>query len=439
MLTAHDCDAIIVGAGVAGLTAGYRLDQAGLDVKILERRAEPGGRAGTMELPEGFIADHSAQFLADNYTQTLELIDELGLNDELIGVDEEGFYAVLRQNGVHPLPTGSLGLLTSPAFTWREKLDLLRMAMQFFVRYRPGAYLEPSRIKQYDDVNLGEFVRKRYDTRFVEEIIEPLTAMALATPEQVSLIFGVSMAPLALQHHRVFKRGMGTLARELVRQGPTVKFETDVTDIVIENGKVKGVECNGNEPIKAKVVIGTTPAHNASDLFESSLPDLSRFFDGIPYSTGFHVLYGLPEPCLPYWGVAVPSSRNSLISSFTEETNKSVHRAPDGKGLAQAFVIDEEAKRLLRETDEKIAKTVYDEARELFPQLPNDPLFSRVIPRKQGMVLSEPGYQQKLAGIRDRIDEIEGLYVTGDYLTNPLIEGSVHLAEQVAEKIRSNS
>jgi monoamine oxidase len=44
-------DALIVGAGVAGLAAGRRLHRAGLTVRIVEARARIGGRVRTLRDP----------------------------------------------------------------------------------------------------------------------------------------------------------------------------------------------------------------------------------------------------------------------------------------------------------------------------------------------------------------------------------------------------
>ena len=75
---------VILGAGVAGLTAAYRLGQhGGVEVILLERDGEPGGRVRTRTLPDDFHVDDSAQFLCANYRKTMKLVREIGVADQL--------------------------------------------------------------------------------------------------------------------------------------------------------------------------------------------------------------------------------------------------------------------------------------------------------------------------------------------------------------------
>jgi monoamine oxidase len=51
----HDCDVVVVGAGLAGLTAARELAGAGLDVRVLEARDRVGGR--NLSQPVGETGD----------------------------------------------------------------------------------------------------------------------------------------------------------------------------------------------------------------------------------------------------------------------------------------------------------------------------------------------------------------------------------------------
>ncbi|MEZ4714417.1 MAG: FAD-dependent oxidoreductase [Caldilineaceae bacterium] len=71
----------VVGSGPAGLTAAYRLQQAGHKVEVLEALDVIGGRTHAEHFGPGHHCDTGAGWLATFYTQTLALFDELGYRD----------------------------------------------------------------------------------------------------------------------------------------------------------------------------------------------------------------------------------------------------------------------------------------------------------------------------------------------------------------------
>src|SRR5262245_90309 len=67
---------LIVGAGMAGLVAGYELTQLGHDVTILEARTRPGGRVQTLREPfaDGLYAEAGAARIPDDHDLTLKYV-----------------------------------------------------------------------------------------------------------------------------------------------------------------------------------------------------------------------------------------------------------------------------------------------------------------------------------------------------------------------------
>lgn len=67
---------IIIGAGMAGLSAGYELTQRGHDVTILEARSRPGGRVHTLREPfdDGLYAEAGAARVPENHDLTLKYV-----------------------------------------------------------------------------------------------------------------------------------------------------------------------------------------------------------------------------------------------------------------------------------------------------------------------------------------------------------------------------
>src|SRR4030095_9909906 len=72
---------LIIGAGMAGLCAGYELGQLGHDVTILEARTRPGGRVHTLREPfsDGLYAEAGAARIRDNHELTLKYVALMGL------------------------------------------------------------------------------------------------------------------------------------------------------------------------------------------------------------------------------------------------------------------------------------------------------------------------------------------------------------------------
>jgi protoporphyrinogen/coproporphyrinogen III oxidase len=74
---------VVVGAGIAGLSAAYFLKQKGHSPLVLEKSDRVGGRMIT-DVVNGFTIDAGAQFLMDGYPVLMDLIDRLGLSSDFI-------------------------------------------------------------------------------------------------------------------------------------------------------------------------------------------------------------------------------------------------------------------------------------------------------------------------------------------------------------------
>lgn len=85
-MTVHDV--IVVGAGLAGLTAAEALAAEGVDVLVLEARDRLGGRVKSVEVAPGVRVDAGASYLGERHTRLRELLHRFRLRttcDEMAG------------------------------------------------------------------------------------------------------------------------------------------------------------------------------------------------------------------------------------------------------------------------------------------------------------------------------------------------------------------
>ena len=75
--------AIVIGGGPSGLIAARRLAAAGLRVTLLEQRPHLGGAVGAHEVG-GLLLDSGAESFATRSPIVRELVEELGLGDQIV-------------------------------------------------------------------------------------------------------------------------------------------------------------------------------------------------------------------------------------------------------------------------------------------------------------------------------------------------------------------
>ncbi len=83
-------DVIIVGAGIAGLTAAWRLRQAGVRARVIEANNRVGGRMFSLRgfFPDAQVVELGSELIDSDHTRIRALASEMGLVlDDLKGGD----------------------------------------------------------------------------------------------------------------------------------------------------------------------------------------------------------------------------------------------------------------------------------------------------------------------------------------------------------------
>lgn len=88
----QQADVVVIGAGVSGLTAARRLDQAGHAVVVVEADDRVGGRTVNLDVADGVITEGGGQWVGPGQDRVLALVDELGLSTFDTFVDGKSIY-----------------------------------------------------------------------------------------------------------------------------------------------------------------------------------------------------------------------------------------------------------------------------------------------------------------------------------------------------------
>lgn len=165
----------VVGAGVAGLTAAYRLKQQGARVVLYEAADRCGGVVRT-ERRDGYLAELGPNSLNAPSPRVRALLAELGLEGSLLPASPvaKNRY-VVKKKKLLPLPMSPQDFLTSRLLSNGAKLAVFGEAL---VEPGDGAM----------DESIGSFIRRRFNQEILDYIANPFVGGIYAgDPEQLSL------------------------------------------------------------------------------------------------------------------------------------------------------------------------------------------------------------------------------------------------------------
>ncbi len=261
-----DLPVVIVGAGVAGLTAARALRRRGIPVRVFEASARIAGLASSFVDDEGFTYDFGAHFITNRLARA-------------VGV--EGRCRVVRQYGESVLLGGRC---------YSYPFGLLRVPR--FLRDGVAARLPPRRNGARDAAaSAADWFRAAYGESLANEVALPLVeAWSGASAEDLASSVGdkipggilqtvvlktlsrVMRRAIAIGYCRELPQGPGTwhvypdggvatlCARLALGLDASVQLESPVERILVENGRALGVRVHGRE-VAAAAVISTAPVH----------------------------------------------------------------------------------------------------------------------------------------------------------------------------------
>ena len=255
----------IVGGGIAGLAAAYRLRQAGREVRVYEAADQVGGLAGTYET-EGEPIERYYHHLSKSEETIVELIDELGLAADLDWpIGKNAYY---MDGTVYPLDTP----WEIAAYPYLSLYDTFRLGLLVLgVDLRggipqTGAYED---LDAYEEVPIEAFVREHTTDGVYENFFEPLLEAKFGSrKDEVSAAWLLGRVRFRGERDLLrgeplgyLQGGFGRLIDALVAAigEDNIETGTRVTDLEVGPEGVETITTpDGTEPVEA-VVVATMP------------------------------------------------------------------------------------------------------------------------------------------------------------------------------------
>ena len=353
-------DVVVVGAGISGLVAAYRLKRAGLTVALIEAGHRPGGVIASVAR-DGFLYETGPNSALDTTPLIGALVNDLSLSASLRWASEASNTRYVVRGGVPmALPMSPGAFLMTRLFSPAAKLALMREP--FVARGDPAV-----------EESIAAFVRRRLGSEFLDYAIDPFVAGVYAgDPEQISVAAAFPKLQALEQRWGSLIRGQIFGAGERKRQKATAKntarsFSFDggmqvLTDAlaaavgpVVLQARVHRFERDADggftlrahrhgEPLawRARAVVLATPADGAAALLRAHAPDAAAALEAIPYAPVATVASGYAQRDIAHpldgFGCLVPRKEQRRVLGVLFSSSMFDGRAQPGQVLLTSFV-----------------------------------------------------------------------------------------------------
>ncbi len=234
-------DAIVIGSGLAGMTAANTLARSGHSVLLLEQHYKLGGMATWFKRPGGHIFDISlhgfpvgmikscrrywTSEIADSIVQLKKIRFDNPMFSLTTSFDREDFTRLLTER--FAVPPESVRAFFDAARGMNFYDDQSTTAGELFERFFPGR----------EDV--------------IRLLMEPITYANGSTLEDPAVSYGIVFSNFMSKGVFTFQGGTDRLIKlmheEMVHSGVDVRIKCDVEKILVRGGRVWGVQVNGRQ------------------------------------------------------------------------------------------------------------------------------------------------------------------------------------------------
>ena len=317
--TRQHSDAIVIGGGLAGLTAAAYLARAGRSVTVLERSKTPGGRAITNRFGE-FDFNLGAHALYRSGPGK-KVLDELGIayTGKAPPLNGTG----ILEGKLHRLAATPWWMLRTPLLRGAAKWQLLRF-------YSSLPTLDPQKLRH---ISTSAWLDKKARHPDARRLTDTLVRVATYSndPAQLSAQVAVTQLKLAMRGVLYLDHGWQTLVDGLrsAAESAGARIVTGARAVAIErDGAVRGVRLDGGETLAADaVIVATTPDAAAALVDDASIAEHPPAARAATLEIG---LRALPNPDVAFaLGLDAPTylSVHSLTAKLAPEGGAMIHLA----------------------------------------------------------------------------------------------------------------
>jgi protoporphyrinogen oxidase len=411
----QEFDALIIGAGMAGLTAANHLEEYHLNTLVLEASDRAGGRVKTIS-HEGFRLDHGFQTLLTSYPMAKKYLNYEALN--LRSFDPGALCFGVNQKykvyDVNRKKSALFSMAISPIGSFMDKIRLGNLTARIKKKTLEEIFDGPNISTQKYLKELG------FSSKIIERFFRPFySGIFLENKLETSArIFEFTFKMFAEGEASIPAKGIGEIPKQLKEKLSRTQFRFNTKVNTIKGNTV--VSENGDE-FRAKQIIIACPLDDISPQVQNSQEwnHTEQFYfsaDNKPFKDSL---------------IALNFKEESLVNNIAVLTNLSSALAPKGKELIQVSLNTAVA----RKSQEEAIRAIKDELALNFGVAVQDWQFLRsfYIPKALPRVINpanEQPFEQSLVK--------EGIYSAGDQMLNPSLNAAMLSGELAAKALVLN-
>jgi oxygen-dependent protoporphyrinogen oxidase len=434
----------VVGAGPSGLAAALRLQQAGRTVVVLEERDRAGGQLLTIK-QDGFVMEAGTTILPGAYESVMGLVRDVGMLDELIEANSLMGFMKGDQNRweTHYLRADHLALdaARTKLLSLRDKLKVTKLAVDAFKVRKLMSYEDISVAAEYDTETPAQYAKRRgLEGDVFDFLIDPTVRGGAGVPGDVisNVEFMFLWQKVLGTKLYAFRDGYSSFTEKLASL-LDVRLGAQVTEVVEVPGgvRVTWTDAAGEHVETGSGAIVSSMGNRVPEIVPDMDPERAAFLRKLDYTSCINVNMALtrkPENC-PGSFIVMPRPVTPDMFAIIVGHNMAPGRAPEGKGLATMYAMNEWSEANHDASDEQIVERLLPSAEKAIPNLGEMIQFSRVNRWYPVLVYSHPGLYKEMKGFHATRPLDSRIHYAGSYNSSGNLNTATVAGERSAREL----